>query len=55
MDRGAWQAIVHGVTRVGHDLATKPPYCNSLYSTLWEKARVGYFERTASKHVYYLG
>ena len=22
MDRGAWQAIVHGVTRVGHDLAT---------------------------------
>ena len=25
MDRGARQAIVHGVTRVGHDLATKPP------------------------------
>ena len=24
MDRGAWQAIVHGVTRVGHELATKP-------------------------------
>ena len=23
MDRGAWWAIVHGVTRVGHDLATK--------------------------------
>ena len=23
MDRGAWQAIVHGVTRVGHDLVTK--------------------------------
>ena len=23
--------------------------------TLWEKARVGYFKRTASKHVYYLG
>ena len=22
-DRGAWQATVHGVTRVGHDLATK--------------------------------
>ena len=22
MDRGAWQAIVHGITRVGHDLAT---------------------------------
>ena len=25
MDRGAWQVIVHGVTRVWHDLATKPP------------------------------
>ena len=25
MDRGAWQATVHGITRVGHDLATKPP------------------------------
>ena len=23
MDRGAWQATVHGVVRVGHDLATK--------------------------------
>ena len=25
MHRGAWQVIVHGVTRVWHDLATKPP------------------------------
>ena len=25
MDKGAWQAAVHGVARVGHDLATKPP------------------------------
>ena len=25
MDRGDWQATVHGVTRVGHDLANKPP------------------------------
>ena len=24
-DRGAWQATVHEVARVGHDLATKPP------------------------------
>ena len=23
MDRGAWQATVHGVSRVGHDLATR--------------------------------
>ena len=25
MDRGAWQATVHGVARVEHDLVTKPP------------------------------
>ena len=25
MDRGAWQATVHGVARVWHNLATKPP------------------------------
>ena len=25
MDRGAWQATVHGVARVGHDLVTKAP------------------------------
>ena len=24
MDKGAWQTIVHGVTRVGRDLATIP-------------------------------
>ena len=24
-DKGAWQATVHGVTRVGPDLVTKPP------------------------------
>ena len=23
MDRGTWQATVHGVARVGHDLATR--------------------------------
>ena len=25
MDRGAWWAPVHGIARVGHNLATKPP------------------------------
>ena len=25
MDRGAWEATVHGVKRVRHDLVTKPP------------------------------
>ena len=25
MDRGSWQALVHGVARVRHNLGTKPP------------------------------
>ena len=25
IDREAWQATVHGVSRIGHELATKPP------------------------------
>ena len=25
MDRGDWQTRVHGVARIGHDLATKAP------------------------------
>ena len=25
MDRGAWLSTVHGVSRVGHNLVTKPP------------------------------
>ena len=36
MDRGAWQATVHGVAGVGHDLVTKPPpphYTRATVST----------------------
>ena len=39
MDRGAWQATAHGVTRVGHNLVTKPPpsppskYMQNLFLT----------------------
>ena len=35
MDRGVWKATVHGVARVRHDLATKPPHLNNqcLYGT----------------------
>ena len=32
MDRGAWQAIVHGVARARHDLATKPPSWDCMKS-----------------------
>ena len=31
MDTGAWRATVHELTRMGHDLVTKPPpTCHSL-------------------------
>ena len=42
-DRGAWRATVHGVARVGHDLATKSPpppltqkFSKSMSSILWQ-------------------
>ena len=38
MNRGAWQATVHGVARVGHDLATKPPIGKNKTET--EKAQM---------------
>ena len=31
MVREVWQATVHGVTRVGHDLVTTPPPLLSFY------------------------
>ena len=37
-DRGAWQATVLGVTRVGHDSATKP--C-SFYSSILKATNLG--------------
>ena len=51
---------IYGILKDGND----NPICKTeeetqMYRTefwtLWEKARVGRFERTASKHVYYLG
>ena len=39
MDRGAWLAIVHGVTSVGHNLATKllpcTDYLDSTFIAIW--------------------
>ena len=31
MDRGVWWVTVHGVSRVGHDLATKPPLVRKMH------------------------
>ena len=39
MDRGAWQATVHGVARVRHDLATNErerPTPNLILSVYWQ-------------------
>ena len=36
MDKGALQATVHGVARVRHDLATKPP---TTYTYYWLQSR----------------
>ena len=37
MDRGAWWAAVPGVTRVGHNLVTKPPHHHCGLDKLAEK------------------
>ena len=39
LDRGAWQATVHGITRVRHDLATKPPHNQRLWCSQWSRSR----------------
>ena len=51
---------IYGIQKDGSDkLICKTEKETQMYRTdfwtLWEKARVGCFERTASKHVYYLG
>ena len=42
---GAWQATVHGVTSVGHDLATKPPPLPSIHQPInkWFQTSQVYF------------
>ena len=37
MDRRAQQATVHGVARVGHDLATKPPPILVIVFIFWQR------------------
>ena len=33
MDRVTWRASVHGVTRIEHELVTKPPLCTSSHKS----------------------
>ena len=44
VDRGAWQTIVHGVARAGHDLATKAPPWKWYNGHRNRVARVGKME-----------
>ena len=44
MDRGAWRATVHGVTRVRHDLVTKPSYIFLSNFSFW-KAGYSYIHK----------
>ena len=40
MDRGAWWATVHGVSRVGHDLVTQQQQrVGGLFQLFWERGR----------------
>ena len=41
MERWAWQAAVQGVTRVGHNLATKPPEKISKHKAEKQRERDG--------------
>ena len=38
MDRGAWWVIVHGITIVRHDLATKPPTTITMINSKTNKS-----------------
>ena len=48
MDRGAWQATVHGVARVGHDLATKERE-NILHGVAKSQTRLSNFHKKKKK------
>ena len=51
MDRGAWWAAVPGVTRVRHNLVTKPPHHHRGLDKLAEKAKsLPEFCSTANLH-----
>ena len=59
-DKGQYSALTHGIQKDGND----NPICKTEketqmyrtdFGTLWEKARVGWSERTALKQVYYQG
>ena len=51
MDRGVWEATVHGLARVGHDLATKPPPPFNHQTDLIPMPGTGYSEMTSLESI----
>ena len=47
MDRGAWQATVNGISRVRHDLVTKPPLSHRII--LMSKVRISALKSNTQK------
>ena len=45
----------HGDPKAKTETEKETQMYRTDFRTLWEKARVGRFKRTAPKHVYYLG
>ena len=45
----------HGDRKAKTETEKETQMYRTDFQTLWEKARVGRFKRTAPKHVYYLG
>ena len=41
LDRGTWRATAHGVSRVGHSLATKPPSPRVYWMAWFSKDGMG--------------
>ena len=61
-DKDQYSILTHtnGIEKDGNDnpifnTEKESQMYRTEFWTLWEKARVGCFERTALKHVYYLG
>ena len=50
MNRRTWWAIVHGVTRVRHNVVTKPPLCLLLLITFYPGITFFFFFKNGTLH-----
>ena len=54
-DQTSWRNTLQRSKRMQCRTEKETQMYRTVFKTPWEKARVGCFKRTASKHVYYLG